>query len=132
MCSRKVSDTANGLRKTRKKKSSAVPLFRSGHMSAICARLSKGNGEIHKRVENRRLSTLLCPRRVGALPAEVQRKPPRPSGANTLTQFARPGQPVQEKGEDAKSNGETAANFVYCYKIAQNRSVLLEMTGAKC
>ena len=32
----------------------------------------------------------------------------------------------------SKSNGETAANFVYCYKIAQNRSVLLEMTGAKC
>ena len=49
-----------------------------------------------------------------------------------LTQFARPSQPVQEKGEDAKSNGETAANFVYCYKIAQNRSVLLEMTSAKC
>ena len=44
------------------------PLFRSGHMSAICARLSKGKGEIHKRVENRRLSTLLCPRRVGGPP----------------------------------------------------------------
>ena len=29
------------------------------------------------------MSTLLCPRRVGALPAEVQRKPPRPLGANT-------------------------------------------------
>ena len=28
----------------RKKKSSAVPLFRSGHMSAICDRLSKGKG----------------------------------------------------------------------------------------
>ena len=55
-----------------------------------------------------------------------------PSGRTRLRQFARPGQPVQEKGEDAKSNGETAANFVYCYKIAQNRSVLLEMTGAKC
>ncbi len=91
----------------------------------------------------------------GESPAEIQRKTPRPSGANTLTQFACPGQPVQEKksrpvranpltqfahpgqsvqekGEDAKSNGETAANFVYCYKIAQNRSVLLEMTGAKC
>ena len=31
------------------------------------------------------------------LPAEVQRKNSRPLGANTLTQFARPGQPVQEK-----------------------------------
>ena len=55
-----------------------------------------------------------------------------PSGRTRLRQFAHPGQPVQEKGEDAKSNGETAANFVYCYKIAQNRSVLLEMTDAKC
>ena len=55
-----------------------------------------------------------------------------PSGRTRLRQFVCPGQPVQEKGEDAKSNGETAANFVYCYKIAQNRSVLLEMTGAKC
>ena len=91
----------------------------------------------------------------GESPAEVQRKTSRPVRANTLTQFVCPGQPVQEKraapsgrtrlrqfahpgfpvqekGEDAKSNGETAANFVYCYKIAQNRSVLLEMTGAKC
>ncbi len=62
----------------------------------------------------------------------VQEKKSRPVRANTLTQFVCLGQPVQEKGEDAKSNGETAANFVYCYKIAQNRSVLLEMMGAKC
>ena len=67
-----------------------------------------------------------------ACPGQPVQERSRPLGANTLTQFACPGQPVQEKGEDAKSNGETAANFVYCYKIAQNRSVLLEMTGAKC
>ena len=53
-------------------------------------------------------------------------KKSRPVRANTLTQFAHPGFPVQEKGEDAKSNGETAANFVYCYKIAQRRAVNLE------
>ena len=109
---------------------------------------------IHKRVETAGVYPLVRPRGVSALPAEVQRKTLRPERANTLTQFAHPGQPmqkrsrpvrantltqfahpgfpVQEKGEDAKSNGETAANFVYCYKIAQNRSVLLEMTGAKC
>ena len=154
----------------------------------------QGKGRSSKRKENRRLSFLFAPA-VGTAsspprgaarsrrpqtanpPAEVQRKTSRPLGANTLTQFARPGQPVQEKepprqgehanavrvprsagagkraapsgrtrlrqfvcpgqpvqekGEDAKSNGETAANFVYCYKIAQNRSVLLEMTDAKC
>ena len=43
------------------------------------------------------VSTLLCPRRVGALPAEVQRKTSRPLGANMLTQFASPGQPVPKK-----------------------------------
>ena len=47
MCSRTLSDPANRLRKTRKKKSSVVPLFRSGHMSAICARLrNKGKREL--------------------------------------------------------------------------------------
>ena len=33
----------------------------------------------------------------GESPAEVQRKTPRPERANTLTQFAHPGFPVQEK-----------------------------------
>ena len=72
------------------------PYFRSGHMSAICARLSKGKGKF-TRGWKPQVSTLLCPRRVGALPAEVQRKPPRPLGANTLTQFASPGQPVPKR-----------------------------------
>ena len=53
MCSSNVSDTANRLLKrmdsegspsVAEEKSSAVPLFRSGHMSAICARPSKGKG----------------------------------------------------------------------------------------
>ena len=61
LCSRILSDPANRLRKTRKKKSSAVPLFRSGHMSAICARLSKGKGEIHKRVETAGVYPLVPP-----------------------------------------------------------------------
>ena len=43
------------------------------------------------------MSTLLCPRRVGALPAEVQRKTSRPERANTLTQFEYPAQPVLRK-----------------------------------
>ncbi|GAA6504753.1 hypothetical protein K350107B32_11460 [Agathobaculum butyriciproducens] len=40
----------------------------------------------------------LPPSADGESPAEVQRKTLRPLGANTLTQFARPGQPMQEKG----------------------------------
>ena len=39
----------------------------------------------------------LPPSADGESPAEVQRETFRPLGANTLTQFARPGQPVQEK-----------------------------------
>ena len=79
LCSRTVSDTANKSRKTRKKKSSAVPLFRSGHMSAICARLSKGKGRFTRgrkpqvsvllcaRAASAQVSTLLCPCRAGKI-----------------------------------------------------------------
>ena len=83
-------------------------------MSAICARLgSKGKVGVQ-----RGRKTAGCPsflptavgtasspprgaarsrRSGGESPAEVQRKTLRPLGANTLTQFARPAQPVQEK-----------------------------------
>ena len=65
MCSSNVSDPANRLRKTRKKKSSAVPLFRSGHMSAICVRLSKGKGRFI-RGRKPQVSVLLCARAASA------------------------------------------------------------------
>ena len=103
MCSRTVSDLANRFRKTRKKKSSAVPLFRSSHMSAICARLgSKGKVGVQRGRKTAGCPSFLPPRRVprrsrrsgGESPAEVQRKTLRPLGANTLTQFAYPAQPV--------------------------------------
>ena len=58
------------LRKIRKKKSSAVPLFRSGHMSAICARLSQKEVGV-KRVET--LVSTLLPRR-GARQFPPQRR----------------------------------------------------------
>ena len=82
-------------------------------MSAICARLSKGKVGVQ-----RGRKTAGCPsflptavgtapsppraRRIPALrraqlPAEVQRKTPRPDRANTLTQFVCPAQPVQQK-----------------------------------
>ena len=105
MCSRTVSDPANRLRKTRKKKSSAVPLFRSGHMSAICARLSKGKVGVQRGRKTAGCPSFLPPRRVphspalrrAQLPAEVQQKTLRPSGTNQLTQFVCPSQPVQKK-----------------------------------
>ena len=64
MCSSRVSDPANRFRKTRKKKSSAVPLFRSGHMSAICARLgSKGKVGVQRGRETAGVPSSLPPRR---------------------------------------------------------------------
>ena len=53
---------------------------------------------IHKRVETVGVYPLVRPRGVSALPAEVQRKTLRPLGANTLTQFEHPAQPVLKKG----------------------------------
>ena len=69
LCSSNVSDTANRLRKTRKKKSSAVPLFRSGHMSAICARLSKGKAGVQRGRETAGVPSFLPLRRAPHVPA---------------------------------------------------------------
>ena len=76
-------------------------------MSAICARLTnKGKVGVQRGRETAGVPSFLPLRRVPrrsrrpqtANPlAEVQRKTSRPLGANTLTQFARPGQLVQEK-----------------------------------
>ena len=74
----------------------------------------QGKGRSSKRKENRRLSFLFAHRRGygvipaagrgtfppsadGESPAESQRKTSRPERTNTLTQFACPGFPVQEK-----------------------------------
>ena len=114
------------------------PLFRSGHMSAICARLSKGKVGVQRGRKTAgcpsflplAVGTASSPPAVGTasspaagaatfppsadgespprrapqspalrraqLPAEVQQKNCRPLGANTLTQFVCPGQPVQK------------------------------------
>ena len=115
MCSRTVSDTANRLLKrtdsegsssVAEKKSSAVPLFRSGHMLAICAGLSsKGKAGVQRGRKTAGVPSSLSPPRMrqspalrrAQFPAEVQRKTLRPLGTNTLTQFVHPGFPVQKK-----------------------------------
>ena len=77
----------------------------------------QGKGRSSKRKENRRLSFLFAPPRGAARsrrpqtanpPAEVQRKTSRPVRANTLTQFARPAQPVQEKEPPVRANPPAA------------------------
>ena len=118
LCSRTVSVPANRLRKTRKKKSSAVPYFRSGHMSVICARLgSKGKVGVQRGRKTAGCPSFLPtaagaatfpPSADGESPAEVQRKTLRPLGANTLTQFECPGQPVQKRSRPLGANPPAA------------------------
>ena len=98
MCSRTLSDTANMSRHgstlcspTVEKTLCRSP-FRSGHMSTICARLSKGKVRVQRGRETAGVPSFLPPRQVPQRPAvrrrrippaEVQRKTSRPLGANT-------------------------------------------------
>ena len=62
MCSSAVSDTANRLRKTRKKKSSVVhPVSQRSHVGNLHQIRKQGKGRSSKRKENRRLSFLFAP-----------------------------------------------------------------------
>ena len=107
MCSSAVSDPANRLRKTRKKKSSAVPLFsKRSHIGNLRRIGKQGKGRSSKRKGNRRCPFLFAPAAGAATsppsadgesPAEVQRKTLRPERVNTLTQFAPPARPVLKK-----------------------------------
>ena len=138
LCSRTVSVPANRLRKTRKKKSSAVPYFRSGHMSVICARLgSKGKVGVQRGRETAGVPSFLptavgtasspprgaarsCRPQTANPPAEVQRKTSRPSGANPLTQFVCPAQPVQKRSRPSGAN--TLTQFACPGQPVQKRS----------
>ena len=94
LCSSTVSDTANRLLKrtdsegsssVAEKKSSVVPLFRSGRRSLVCVRLTnKGKVGVQ-----RGRKTAGCPSSLP--PPRARRRSRRPSGANTLTQFEHPG-----------------------------------------
>ncbi len=88
LCSRTLSDTANMSRHgstlcspTVEKLLCRSPISQRSHVGNLRQTL-KGKGRF-TRGWKPQVSTLLCPRRVGALPAEVQRKTSRPLGANT-------------------------------------------------
>ena len=105
-------------------------------MSVICARLSnKGKVGVQRGRETAGVPSFLpsamgtapSPRRArripalrrAQLPAEVQRKTPRPSGANTLTQFAHPGFPMQQKEPPVRGEpacGSSCAPVSQCSK----------------
>ena len=103
MCSSTVSNTANMSRHgstlcspTVEKILCRSPISQRSHVGNLRQTI-QGKGVIHKRVETAGVYPLVRPRGVSALPAEVQRKTSRPSGANTLTQFAFPAQPMLKR-----------------------------------
>ena len=86
-------------------------------MSVICARLgSKGKVGVQRGRKTAGCPSFLPPPRAwripalrrAQLPAEVQRKTPRPDRANTLTQFVCPGQPMQKRSRPSGANPPAA------------------------
>ena len=120
--------TANISRNKRNGNPTAVPYFRSGRRSLVCARLSnKGKAGVQRGRKTAGCPSFL-PTAVGTtsspprmrqspalrraqFPAEVQRKTLRPLGTNTLTQFVHPGFPVQKRSRPLGAN--TLTQFAY-------------------
>ena len=119
MCSSTLSDPVNRLRKTRKKKSSAVPLISErSHIGNLRQIKKQGKGRCSKRKENRRLSFLFAPaagrgtvpavRRRRIPPLRFSGKLPARQGRTRLRQFACPGQPVQKRSRPPGANPPAA------------------------
>ena len=143
MCSRTLSDPANRLRKTRKKKSSAVPYFRSGRRSLIFARLSnKGKVGVQRGRETAGVPSFL-PTAVGTAsspprgaarsrrpqtanpPLRFSGKLPARKGRTRLRQFAHPGFPVQKRSRPVRAN--TLAQFVCPAQPVQKTSLVFKL-----
>ena len=144
MCSRTISGTAYRFRhgstlcSPTEEKILCRSLFRSGHMSVICARLgSKGKVGVQRGRETAGVPSFLptavgtasspprgaarsCRPQTANPPAEVQRKTSRPSGANTLTQFEYPAGSVQKRSRPEGAN--TLTQFALPAQPVQKRS----------
>ena len=98
-------------------------------MSVICTRLgSKGKVGVQRGRKTAGCPSFLPPAAGaatlppsadGALPAESQRKTFRPLGANPLTQFVCPGQPVQRKEPPVRAN--TLTQFAHPAQPVQRK-----------
>ena len=105
LCSSNVSDTANRLRKTRKKKSSAALLFLLTQ-STICTQALKRKGRSSKRKGNHGCPFLFAPAASAAAPA-ASAAVPAPDGAMSPSWFTAKSPP---------GNGEPPARFGHTAK----------------
>ena len=131
LCSSTLSDTANRLRKTRKKKSSVVPpVSQRSHVGNLRQIRKQGKGRSSKRKENRRLSFLFAPAAGAALPRRPQaanptlrfsEKHPARQGRTRLRQFECPAGSVQRKvppGQGEHANAVRAPRSAGAEKAA--------------
>ena len=105
LCSSTVSDTANRLRKTRKKKSSAVLLFLLTQ-STICTQALEGKVEVQRGRETMGVPSFLLPRRVPQSPPRTRHVPHTPQRAKSPP---RSGEPFTRFGHTAKPVPATAS-----------------------
>ena len=105
------------------------PFSQRSHVGNLRQIRKQGKGRSSKRKGNRRCPFLFAPAAGrgtsppsadGESPAEVQRKTPRPSGANTLTQFVCPGFPVQKRSRPVRAN--TLTQFAHPGQPVQQKS----------
>ena len=106
-----------GCEKHGRKNPLPFPFSQRSHIGNLRQISKQGKGRSSKRKGNRRCPFLFAPAAGAATfppsadgesPAEVQRKTLRPERANTLTQFARPGQPVQKRSRPVRANTPAA------------------------
>ena len=97
MCSRTVSDPANRFRKTRKKKSSAVPpVSKRSHVGNLRQIRKQGKGRSSKRKGNRRCPLLFAHRRgYGVVPVAAAAHPPLRFSENSPPRQGEPANAVR-------------------------------------
>ena len=111
------------------------PLFRSGHMSAICARLgSKGKVGVQRGRKTAGCPSFLPPRRVPRRsrrpqtanpPLRFSGKLPARKGRTRLRQFAHPGFPVQKRSRPVRTN--TLTQFACPAQPVQKTSLVFKL-----
>ena len=121
-CSR--GRTPKVVRPQQRKNPLPFPISQRSHVGNLRQTL-QGKGEIHKRVETAGVYPLVRPRGVSALPAEVQRKTPRPDRVNRLRGSSAPAQPVLKRlppGKGEHACGSSCPPAGRCRKYIQKRA----------
>ena len=120
MCSRMVSDTANRLRKTRKKKSSAVPLFAAVTCRQSAPDYPRERGDSQEGGNRRCLPSCAPARRQRTPPAAGRGESPRSAERNSPLRFSkkdcRPDRVNRPRGSSTplgrcRKSGKSRKNF---------------------